>query len=133
MSEAEIEEELHKLAISQRNSESSASDMSALLPPTPTPPPITKVTPPPPEDNVSLYNPPMEVVSCESSQSDLVCGAERSGGSGNSDNGSIIISETEVEVPVQEVQIELIELQEEKTRNLSTPTIQVEEDDSSAG
>uniref|UniRef100_W8AZL5 Regulator of G-protein signaling 7 n=1 Tax=Ceratitis capitata TaxID=7213 RepID=W8AZL5_CERCA len=132
MSEAEIEEELHKLAISQRNSESSASDMSALLPPTPTPPPITKVTPPPPDDNVSLYNPPMEVVSCESSQSDLVCGAERSGGSGNSDNGSIIISETEVEVPVQEVQIELIELQEEKTRNLSTPTIQVEEDDSSA-
>ncbi|XP_054727371.1 uncharacterized protein LOC129237029 isoform X1 [Anastrepha obliqua] len=125
-SDAEVEEELNKLAISQRNSESSASEMSVLPPPTPTPPPLTKVTPPPPDDSVCTYYQQVEIVSCESSQSDLLCGAE---GSGGSDNGSIIISETEVEVPVQEVQIELIEcfdFQEENNPQLPTPTIQIE-------
>ncbi|XP_067642241.1 uncharacterized protein [Eurosta solidaginis] len=129
MSDAEIEEELNRLALSQRNSESLASEMSALSPPTPTPPPITKITPPPSDDNT--YQHTVEVISCESPQSDLICGAEGSGGSGNSDNGSIIISETEVEVDVQEVQIELIEnydLKEVASSRLSTPTIQVEEE-----
>ncbi|XP_039961051.1 uncharacterized protein LOC120775105 isoform X1 [Bactrocera tryoni] len=130
-SDAEVEEELNKLTVSQRNSESSASEMCALPPPTPTPPPITKVTPPPPDENICSYYQPVEVISCESSQSDHVCGAERSGGSGNSDNSSIVISETDVEVAVQEVQIELIEsydLQEGKSPQLSTPSIQIEED-----
>lgn len=130
-SDAEVEEELHKLSISQRNSESSASEMCVLPPPTPTPPPITKVTPPPPDDNICAYYQPVEVISCESSQSDHVGGAERSGGSGNSANSSIVISETDVEVPVQEVQIELIEsynFQERKSPKLSTPSIQIEEE-----
>uniref|UniRef100_A0A0A1WP13 Regulator of G-protein signaling 7 n=1 Tax=Zeugodacus cucurbitae TaxID=28588 RepID=A0A0A1WP13_ZEUCU len=130
-SDAEVEDELNKLAISQRNSESSASEMCALPPPTPTPPPITKVTPPPPDENICPYYQTVEVISCESSQSDLVCGAERSGGSGNSDNGSIVLSETEIEIPVQEVQIELVEsydFQEGKSPQLSTPSIHVEEE-----
>ncbi|XP_017474605.1 PREDICTED: uncharacterized protein LOC108365155 isoform X1 [Rhagoletis zephyria] len=131
ISDVEIEEELNKLAISQRNSESSASEMSALPPPTPTPPPMTKVTPPPPDDSVPTYYQPAELVSCESPHSDLLCGAEESGGSGNSDNGSLIISESDVAVPVQEVQIELIEsfdVQEEKSPQLPKPTIQVDQE-----
>lgn len=133
-SDAEVEEELNKLAISQRNSESSASEMCALPPPTPTPPPITKVTPPPPDENIFPHYQSIEVISCESSQSDLVCGAERSagsGGSGHSDNGSIVISETDLEVPVQEVQIELIEscdFREGKSPQHSTPSIQIEKE-----
>ncbi|XP_061391355.1 mucin-2-like, partial [Musca vetustissima] len=140
-SDAEVEEELNKLAISERNSESSGSAVLPTPNPTPTPPPVTKVTPPPvtPVDEQPAALVSAETQTChaddsprESSPSDSLHGNEPEERSG----GNEAEFEAEVDSEIQEVQIELIESSEgyeklcesQECLEMSPPTIQVDED-----
>ncbi|XP_061386204.1 uncharacterized protein LOC133321125, partial [Musca vetustissima] len=144
-SDAEVEEELNKLAISERNSESSGSAVLPTPNPTPTPPPLTKVTPPPvtPVDEQPAALVSAETQTChaddsprESSPSDSLHGNEPEERSG----GNEAEFEAEVDSEIQEVQIELIESSEgyeklcesQECLEMSPPTIQVDEDDGDA-
>uniref|UniRef100_A0A1I8MRN3 Regulator of G protein signaling n=1 Tax=Musca domestica TaxID=7370 RepID=A0A1I8MRN3_MUSDO len=140
-SDAEVEEELNKLTISERNSESSGS---AVLPtpnptPTPPPPPVTKVTPPPEtaEEPTALVSAETQTQAeespRESSPSDSLHGNEPEERSA----GNEAEFEAEVDSEIQEVQIELIESSEgyeklcesQECLEMSPPTIQVDDDD----
>ncbi|XP_073833735.1 uncharacterized protein isoform X2 [Musca autumnalis] len=143
-SDAEVEEELNRLAISERNSESSGSAVLPTPIATPTPPPVTKVTPPP----AASSEEPTALVSAEtqthaeespreSSPSDSLHGNEPEERSG----GNEAEFEAEVDSEIQEVQIELIESSEgyeklcesQECLEMSPPTIQVDDDGNEEG
>ncbi|KAH8287232.1 hypothetical protein KR054_004712 [Drosophila jambulina] len=98
----ELEEELSKLSLGERNSESSASELPLVVVPTPThtPPPITKITPPPGEGSSS------------SSQVGSVANCLGAAESAEAAGGSTPPQEVQATgTLVKEVQIELIESQ----------------------
>lgn len=149
-SDAELEEELNKLAISERTSESSGSAVLPTPNATPTPPPQTKITPPPEEQATAAV---AELVSTEtqthaveeeeeeeeqespreSSPSDSLHGNEGEEASGGNEGEF----EAEVDSEIQEVQIELIESSEgyeklcesQECLDMSPPTIQIDDND----
>lgn len=133
-SDAEVEDELNKLSLSERNSESSASELPVLPTPnpTPTPPPITKVTPPPVEE------PGLVTIETQTQPIELEClspARESSLSEEGDENNAATEGEFEAEVDseIQEVQIELIEsttgyeklCESQEEVELSPPTIQI--------
>ncbi|XP_075158342.1 uncharacterized protein LOC142231601 [Haematobia irritans] len=130
-SDAEVEEELNKLAISERNSESSGSAVLPTPNATPTPPPVTKITPPP-EEQTALVSTETQTQAeqspRESSPSDSLH-ADEGVPAGEGEYGAEVNSE------IQEVQIELIESSEgyeklcesQECLDMSPPTIQIDD------
>ncbi|XP_046801736.1 uncharacterized protein LOC111676001 isoform X2 [Lucilia cuprina] len=135
-SDAEVEDELNKLSLSERNSESSASELPVLPTPnpTPTPPPTTKVTPPAVEEQILVtaetQTQPMSDSPHESSHSESSVANEVD--ENNAANEGDF--EAEVDSEIQEVQIELIEstggyeklCESQEEVEASPPTIQIE-------
>lgn len=109
----ELEDELNKLSLDERNSESSTSELPLLVIPTPThtPPPITKITPPPGEGRSQTVS--GSVVNCLGAES-ITQQQEPQTGAGTG-------------TQVKEVQIELIESQayEPAEEAASPPAIKV--------
>ena len=136
-SDAEVEDELNKLSLSERNSESSASELPVLPTPnpTPTPPPTTKITPPPADE------PSLVTIETQTQPIELEClspARESSLSEEGEENNAVTEGEFEAEVDseIQEVQIELIEsttgyeklCESQEEVELSPPTIQIEPD-----
>ncbi|KAM7349593.1 uncharacterized protein ACRADG_008463 isoform 2-T2 [Cochliomyia hominivorax] len=138
-SDAELEEELNKLSLSER-SESSASELPVLPTPnpSPTPPPTTKITPPPVEEQILVttetQTQPM-LLEGDSPRESSVSDGSSAANDGDDNNAATECDfEAEVDSEIQEVQIELIEstggyeklCESQEEVEVSPPTIQIE-------
>lgn len=135
-SDAEIEEELNKLSLSEQ---SSASELPVLPTPnpTPTPPPTTKVTPPPGEEQILVTTETQTQPMLLEGESPRESSASESSAANEGDENNAATEgdfEAEVDSEIQEVQIELIEssggyeklCESQEEVEISPPTIQIE-------
>ncbi|XP_059223353.1 uncharacterized protein LOC106081189 [Stomoxys calcitrans] len=135
-SDAEVEEELNKLAISERNSESSGSAVLPTPNATPTPPPVTKVTPPP-EEQTALVSAETQTHAEQSPRDSSPSESLHAMQEGEETTRANEARElgAEVDSEIQEVQIELLESSEgyeklcesQECLDVSPPTIQIDD------